>query len=77
MTGKRQSTVEPVFGILTQFMGLRKINTIGIEQANKVMHLAAMAYTFKTCLPAGRSTRSLHRNWQKPRQKRLVLYFLK
>nr|WP_244915953.1 hypothetical protein [Maribacter polysiphoniae] len=27
--GKRQSTVEPVFGTLTQFMGLRKINTIG------------------------------------------------
>ncbi len=32
-----------VFGTLTQFMGLRKINTIGIEQANKVMHLSAMA----------------------------------
>ncbi|MFA9370892.1 MAG: transposase [Labilibaculum antarcticum] len=39
MKGKRQSTVEPVFGTLTQFMGLRKINTIGIEQANKVMHM--------------------------------------
>jgi len=24
MKGKRQSTVEPVFGTLTQFMGLRK-----------------------------------------------------
>lgn len=56
MKGKRQSTVEPVFGTLTQFMGLRKINTIGITQANKVMHLAAMAYNLKTCLPAGRST---------------------
>ncbi|MEO8934662.1 MAG: transposase [Xanthomarina sp.] len=43
MRGKRQSKVEPVFGTLTQFMGLRKINTIGIKQANKVMHLAAMA----------------------------------
>jgi len=28
MKAKRQSTVEPVFGTLTQFMGLRKINTI-------------------------------------------------
>ncbi len=31
MKAKRQSTVEPVFGTLTQFMGLRKINTIGIS----------------------------------------------
>jgi len=34
MKAKRQSTVEPVFGTLTQFMGLRKINTIGIQQGD-------------------------------------------
>jgi Transposase DDE domain./Transposase domain (DUF772). len=45
--GKRQSTVEPVFGTLTGFMGLRKINTIGIAQANKVMHMSATAYNLK------------------------------
>jgi hypothetical protein len=50
MKGKRQSTVEPVFGSLTQFMGLRKINTIGIKQANKVMHLSAIAYNLKKYL---------------------------
>jgi hypothetical protein len=50
MKSKRQSTVEPVFGTLTQFMGLRKINTIGIQQANKVMHLSAMAYNLKKYL---------------------------
>ena len=50
MKAKRQSTVEPVFGTLTQFMGLRKINTIGIQQANKVMHLSAMAYNIKKYL---------------------------
>ena len=50
MKAKRQSTVEPVFGTLTQFMGLRKINTIGIGQANKVMHLSAMAYNIKKYL---------------------------
>jgi len=50
MKSKRQSTVEPVFGTLTQFMGLRKINTIGIEQANKVMHLSAIAYNLKKYL---------------------------
>lgn len=50
MKGKRQSTVEPVFGTLTQFLGLRKINTIGIEQANKVMHMSAIAYNLKKYL---------------------------
>ncbi|WP_075344722.1 IS1182 family transposase [Tenacibaculum agarivorans] len=50
MKGKRQSTVEPVFGTLTQFMGLRKINTIGIAQANKVMHMSAVAYNLKKYL---------------------------
>jgi hypothetical protein len=52
MKARRQATVEPVFGTLTQFMGLRKINTKGIQQANKVMHLSAIAYNLKTCLPA-------------------------
>ena len=50
MKSKRQSTVEPVFGTLTQFMGLRKINTLGIQQANKVMHLSAVAYNLKKYL---------------------------
>jgi len=50
MKRKRQSTVEPVFGTLTQFLGLRKINTIGIEQANKVMHMSAIAYNLKKYL---------------------------
>ncbi|HEA23078.1 MAG TPA: hypothetical protein ENH87_19485 [Pricia antarctica] len=50
MKGKRQSTVEPVFGTLTQFMGLRKINTIGLAQANKVMHLSAITYNIKKYL---------------------------
>jgi len=50
MKSRRQSTVEPVFGTLTQFMGLRKINTIGVQQANKVMHLAAIAYNLKKYL---------------------------
>jgi transposase len=50
MKAKRQSTVAPVFGTLTQFMGLRKINTIVIQQANKVMHMSAMAYNLKKYL---------------------------
>ena len=50
MKGKRQSTVEPVFGTLTQFVGLRKVNTIGLRQANKCMQLSAIAYNLKKYL---------------------------
>lgn len=50
MKKKRQSTVEPVFGSLTSFYGMRKINTLGINQANKVMMLAAAAYNLKKML---------------------------
>ena len=50
MKGKRQSTVEPVFDTLKEFMGLRKVNTIGIRQANRCMHLAAIAYNLKKYL---------------------------
>ncbi len=37
-------------GTLTQFMGLRKINTHGIAIANKCMLAAAMAYNLKKYL---------------------------
>ena len=50
MKRKRHSTVEPVFGTLTQFMGLRKINTRGIANANKVMLMAGTAYNIKKYL---------------------------
>jgi transposase len=46
----RQSTVEPVFGTLINFTGMRKINTRGIESANKVMLMAAIAYNLKKFL---------------------------
>ena len=50
MKKKRTSTVEPVFGSLTSFYGMRKVNTLGIVQANKVMLLAATAYNLKKLL---------------------------
>ncbi len=50
MKSKPQSIVEPVFRTLTQFMGLLKINTLGLKQANKVMHVSAMAYNLKKYL---------------------------
>lgn len=46
----RQSRVEPVFGTLTQYMGLRKVNVRGIQGANKCMLMAAVAYNLKKLL---------------------------
>ncbi len=43
----RSSTVEPVLGTLINFLGMRRINTRGIEQANKCMLMAAVAYNLK------------------------------
>ena len=43
----RQSTVEPVFGTLINFMGMSRISTRGLEQANKVMLMAGTAYNLQ------------------------------
>ena len=50
MKKKRHSTVEPVFGTLINYMGLGKINTKGIIQANKIMIIAGTAYNIKKYL---------------------------
>ncbi len=50
MKSKRQSTVEPVFGSLLNYYGMRKVNTKGIKQANKIMLTAATAYNLKKLL---------------------------
>lgn len=47
---KRQATVEPVFGTLTQHMAMGKVYTIGLKQADKCMKLAATAYNLKKWL---------------------------
>jgi transposase len=47
---KRQSTVEPVFGTLINYLGLSKINTRGLESAHKKMVMAACAYNVKKYL---------------------------
>jgi radical SAM protein with 4Fe4S-binding SPASM domain len=43
----RQSTVEPVLGTLINFLGMKRINTRGIQLANKCMIMAAVAYNIK------------------------------
>jgi transposase len=46
----RQSTVEPVLGTLVNYLGMRRVNTIGIKQAGKCMLMAASAYNLKKLL---------------------------
>ena len=46
----RQSTVEPVLGTLVNYLGMRRINTRGIEQADKGLLMAATAYNLKKLL---------------------------
>lgn len=46
----RKKTVEPVLGTLVNFLGMKKVNTIGIEQANKCVVMAAVAYNIKKLL---------------------------
>lgn len=43
----RSSTVEPVLGTLINFTGMRRIYTRGIQNANKFMIGAAIAYNIK------------------------------
>ena len=43
----RSSTVEPVIGTLVNFLGMRRVNTKGIKQADKCMLMSAVAYNLK------------------------------
>lgn len=49
----RQSTVEPVIGSLVTYYGIKKVNSKGIEQANKCLTMAAIAYNLKKLLKSG------------------------
>jgi transposase len=55
----RSSTVEPVLGTLINFMGMRRVWTRGIEQANKFMLGAAVAYNLKKWLNYKPKTRKV------------------
>ncbi len=46
----RQSTVEPVIGTLVNFLGMRRVNTRGIQLANKCLLMAAVCYNLKRLL---------------------------
>ena len=49
----RSSTVEPVFGSLINYTGLKRLNTKGLKQANKCMLMAATAYNLKKLIKYG------------------------
>jgi transposase len=46
----RQSTVEPVIGTLVGYLGIRKVYSRGLDQANKCLTMAAVAYNIKKLL---------------------------
>ena len=43
----RSSTVEPVLGTLINFLNMKRVNTRGINQANKHVLMAALCYNLK------------------------------
>jgi transposase len=46
----RGKTVEPVLGTLVNFLGMKKVNTKGIRQANKHVLMASLCYNLKKYL---------------------------
>lgn len=64
---KRHSTVEPVLGVLTQFTGMRKVYTRGINNANKQFMMAAIAYNLKKYLRFEKKSNQLQRGSLKSR----------
>lgn len=47
---QRQSTVEPVIGTLVNYLGMKRVNTKGLLNANKCLTMAAVAYNLKKLL---------------------------
>jgi transposase len=50
MIRRRAATVEPVIGTLVNYSGMKRVNTHGLELANKCMLMAAVAYNLKKLL---------------------------
>jgi hypothetical protein len=53
----RQSTVEPVFGTLINYIGMKKISSRGIKQANIIMLMASTAYNLQKLMRYVQKTR--------------------
>lgn len=77
MKKRRQATVEPVLGTLINFMGLRRIWTRGLRNANKFMLGAAAAYNLKKWLNHKvKKSRQAALMVMKKASERLCFYFL-
>jgi hypothetical protein len=50
MSRLRTSTVEPVLGTLINFLNMKRVNTRGIELANKHILMSALTYNLKKYL---------------------------
>lgn len=62
----RGSTVEPVLGTLVNYLGMRRVNTRGLQQANKCMLMAAVAYNLKKLMKwQGKKANTAVNNLQK------------
>lgn len=59
-------------GTLTQFMGMRKVYTKGLQQANKVMLMAGTAYNLKKYL---RYTQKLERTVARAAEVALISFY--
>jgi hypothetical protein len=46
----RSKTVEPIIGTLVNFTNMKRVNTRGIEQANKHILMASLTYNLKKYL---------------------------
>ena len=72
----RGSTVEPVLGTLVNYLGMRRVNTRGLQQANKCMLMAAVAYNLKNLLKwQGRKANTAVNELQKPLKKAFLSLF--
>jgi hypothetical protein len=70
----RGSTVEPVLGTLVNYLGMRRVNTRGLQQANKCMLMAAVAYNLKKLLKwEGKKANTAVNALQKPLKKTFLL----
>lgn len=70
----RGSTVEPVLGTLVNYLGMRRVNTRGLQQANKCMLMAAVAYNLKKLMKwEGKKANTAIKALQKPLKKALLI----
>jgi len=70
----RQATVEPVPGTLLNHMGMRKINTHGLQLAHKGMLVAAAAYNLQKNCCASPPEKARQPSWPCPGPSRRAFF---